>query len=1126
MVSKEEVNQMRWDEDIPGLLAALSDHKSSVRADAASGLGMLQALEALRPLTKLLDDKKSYVKGNSASAIAELYSNKSMSFEEKRKKFRGTIKPMIRNLDDDGYMNLPHLIPAIGKMSAIMNDDDRKICGDKLIKIMNDPASRVNSNCAKTLTKLGYQPAIPHIIALLTSDDDDWVISSYVESLGILGDIKQIEPISKLRKHKSWMVRLAVVKALSKFGLDAKPYIEKACRDRKNEVKLAANKALATIEALEGKPISKEKKKAKKLMLLDDRAYDVRREAASSLYSDDNRSIYRRTLNVIVSENDKIKRERYIELLENDKCSDIDVLLALIDCSNEKSRIGVIEALGEYKDTKALFALLEQLNLEIKTNIQRKIVIAISKQGDIAVEHLMKIWPKKNLRTTILLALGKTKNPKVIPFMKNALDDDDQDVRESAVTGLGSIGKVSLKTLIEIYHQYDGNIKAEAINQIAKLDGVANQELINSALSDKSWEVRRAAAYQLGEIEGARLTPELLKAVNDRKSNVRYAAIIALGKIGDVSAFETVEARYNDRDESVAYVAEKVLNNFLYTGATGMGLFQDHIFVCLAIAHLGVEKPSDKAMERIVNFVFLCLFSEAEKRTVEPGEELLITWDGSDPLSQQYQKTLEDGLKFYKMLFEAKGGEGILFAFRRCVMIIGRNNRNHPAQLRALHDFLSELASEQEPLPEMSKAFLEYLEQNWFGDEKKKKPARKQKKSAEKPKLENKLIPESESEINRERDLEKIIICGNRFVITGAYPGLTREDFESLLYQHGGILQKSITKQTDYLIIGDKPGTSKISKALNLRVPSIEAEQFQEILADSKVIKDAIKSEQYAETPLDLSAINQKDKNTRIQILKQIGRNKYVDGAQTLIEVLRENEPDIQKAAITSIIELGEPAITKLVKTLADDDFGSFFDSFDLISQILTAPMRKKILQNKGIRHTGTKDVATFRLRCVMELERQLQDGNLQCVIDALDDKRKEVPAIAANVLGRNKVNKAINELIEKIHGKNHTLAEAAVVALGRIGDSVVYEILLGLIDDKRKSIVVAAINALGELGDRRAVEPLIELCTKRTKKDYFVVHVSIGALVKIGDKKAIEPLAKICKERINNNPFTKRPLL
>lgn len=62
---------------------------------------------------------------------------------------------------------------------------------------------------------------------------------------------------------------------------------------------------------------------------------------------------------------------------------------------------------------------------------------------------------------------------------------------------------------------------------------------------------------------------------------------------------------------------------------------------------------------------------------------------------------------------------------------------------------------------------------------------------------------------------------GKSFVMTGTLPTLTREQAEAKIRQVGGKITSSVSKKTDFLLLGDSPG-SKYDKAVALNVPIID----------------------------------------------------------------------------------------------------------------------------------------------------------------------------------------------------------------------------------------------------------------------------------------------------------------
>jgi len=70
---------------------------------------------------------------------------------------------------------------------------------------------------------------------------------------------------------------------------------------------------------------------------------------------------------------------------------------------------------------------------------------------------------------------------------------------------------------------------------------------------------------------------------------------------------------------------------------------------------------------------------------------------------------------------------------------------------------------------------------------------------------------------------------GLTFVITGTLPSLSREQAEALILEHGGNISSSVSKKTNYLLLGENPG-SKHTKALELGIPILDENGFKNLI--------------------------------------------------------------------------------------------------------------------------------------------------------------------------------------------------------------------------------------------------------------------------------------------------------
>jgi DNA ligase (NAD+) len=71
-------------------------------------------------------------------------------------------------------------------------------------------------------------------------------------------------------------------------------------------------------------------------------------------------------------------------------------------------------------------------------------------------------------------------------------------------------------------------------------------------------------------------------------------------------------------------------------------------------------------------------------------------------------------------------------------------------------------------------------------------------------------------------------LSGMNFVITGTLPGMSREAAKELVENLGGKVTESVSKKTDYLILGAEPG-SKLAKAKSLGVKIIEENGLRQL---------------------------------------------------------------------------------------------------------------------------------------------------------------------------------------------------------------------------------------------------------------------------------------------------------
>lgn len=71
-------------------------------------------------------------------------------------------------------------------------------------------------------------------------------------------------------------------------------------------------------------------------------------------------------------------------------------------------------------------------------------------------------------------------------------------------------------------------------------------------------------------------------------------------------------------------------------------------------------------------------------------------------------------------------------------------------------------------------------------------------------------------------------LSGKTFVITGTLEGMSREDAKAMIEKAGGKVNDSVSKKTDYLVLGENPG-SNYEKAINMRIAIINQQTLLKI---------------------------------------------------------------------------------------------------------------------------------------------------------------------------------------------------------------------------------------------------------------------------------------------------------
>jgi DNA ligase (NAD+) len=76
---------------------------------------------------------------------------------------------------------------------------------------------------------------------------------------------------------------------------------------------------------------------------------------------------------------------------------------------------------------------------------------------------------------------------------------------------------------------------------------------------------------------------------------------------------------------------------------------------------------------------------------------------------------------------------------------------------------------------------------------------------------------------------DNLKLKGKSFVFTGTLSSMSRQEAKKRVIEQGGEVSESVSKKTDYVVVGENPG-SKLKKALGLGVKIIKEEDFLKMI--------------------------------------------------------------------------------------------------------------------------------------------------------------------------------------------------------------------------------------------------------------------------------------------------------
>ena len=78
---------------------------------------------------------------------------------------------------------------------------------------------------------------------------------------------------------------------------------------------------------------------------------------------------------------------------------------------------------------------------------------------------------------------------------------------------------------------------------------------------------------------------------------------------------------------------------------------------------------------------------------------------------------------------------------------------------------------------------------------------------------------------------------GKLFVVTGILDGFSRVEIGEFIESHGGKMGDSVSAKTNFLVVGDNPGASKLSRAAQLNTKIIKLDDLIKMVMGDETCK-------------------------------------------------------------------------------------------------------------------------------------------------------------------------------------------------------------------------------------------------------------------------------------------------
>jgi HEAT repeat protein len=354
-------------------------------------------------------------------------------------------------------------------------------------------------------------------------DADPSVSYQAAQALGLLGDIRAVEPLIAVLRGENFSLKCAAAESLGKLK-DPRAFepLSVLLWKGEGELQIKAQEALTEMGPMVVEPLCR-------ILLAQN---DPRRFFVTDLLTKihDVRAIGPLVSVLGVGENG-IGTTAADALIGIGRPA-VDALLVAVTSQDAVVRRLAARALGEIRDERAIESLLAAL-MDETVDVRRQALEAVAKfQDNRVLDALLFALSDPGLRLEAGLMLGERKDLRALPYLFEALRDHDSDRAGAARRVLILIGTPALDELITVLRDRNPEYPEREVRQELELSKENWMFRCGNEPPPPILDPRRLAAIALGEIGDARAIEPLTEALADQNLALRADAERALAKLG------------------------------------------------------------------------------------------------------------------------------------------------------------------------------------------------------------------------------------------------------------------------------------------------------------------------------------------------------------------------------------------------------------------------------------------------------------------------------------------------------------------------------------------------------------------------------------------------------------------